>query len=131
MKINSNGFNTLEYKDNNFLYVTNDSAKQSIIDISAAFTFSTTVPMCKLWASEINFITVNGRLRPFASLTQYINTKQERFFEWVLIHPIYSINESKKILRIPAKEYNSLIPPIPLECWKFYKAYGNKWRYDG
>jgi hypothetical protein len=85
-----------------------------------AFIFCLTVPMNLLWASEKNKIMVNGRDRPFATLKIQNFGDNILFYKWVMINPIYSITEDERLYQV---NFDFRMPPLPIECWKFYKSY--------
>ncbi len=95
-----------------------------------AYFFCTAAPMNSIWASEKNKIMVNGRKRPFARVL--VNNKDRvYYYEWVMIFPIYSINEEIRSIEIDFGLLNKInIPPIPKECWSFYKSYYHKFLAD-
>jgi len=114
------------YNDKNeeFIYCT-PVENENYQMLMKAFVFCITTPMNLLWASEKNKIMVNGRNRPFANLSIVRDNKDCFFYKWTMVYPVYSINEITRILKLDF-QMNIMIPPMPIECWKFYKSYSHK-----
>lgn len=130
MRVNSHGFYILNQDGFDYImFHYFESSQETVHKYFNAYTFSTTVPMNKLYASKENKITVNGRSRPFASRTMYYENGLY-INMWVLINPIYSINEDKRIVVVDREKLLNFSGPMPIECWKYYKAYYGKWKND-
>lgn len=96
------------------------------------FFFCTQIPMNRLWNGNSNGITVNGRSTPFAKVIIHIPSvlKQEQIstpiVEWRLNFPIYAIHYT--VLKIEWEDFYR--PPIPEECYLYYKRFKKKVHYD-
>ncbi len=104
-----------------FIYIL-DGDHEAYTRLISAYVFCLTVPMNLLWASEKNKVMVNGRNRPFADL-RMLQGIDGHYYKWTIIYPVYSINEEERFLKVKS---TYLIPPLPVECWKFYKSYSNR-----
>ncbi len=118
------------YNDKGKEFIYTEFFNEDYVKFVNAYFFCTTVPMNSIWASEKNKIMVNGRKRPFARVL--INNKDRvYYYEWVMILPIYSINEETRNIEVDYALLNKInIPPIPKECWSFYKSYYHKFLAD-
>lgn len=128
MRITSHNFYVFSQDDFDYImFCSLESSAETILKYTQAYNFSTSVPMNKLYISENNNITVNGRSRPFASHRMFYK-KNNFVHKWVLINPVYSINEDERIIKFDKGRWGNFSDPMPIECWKYYKSYWNKWK---
>lgn len=115
-------------KDEEFIYT--ESFNEDYTRFINAYFFATAVPMNMIWASEKNKIMVNGRKRPFARVL-FDKRNNIYLFNWVILFPIYSINEQERNIIVDFELLAKInIPPIPKECWSYYKSYYKKFLSD-